>query len=144
MERSLNRRQLVASIGAAVLVGGRGAHAQTPPGPPKRVGLMMAIAENDPEGNTKVESDGIKPGSNFEGAMKTAIDEIVKKDIDASWRCFKYFRDRIIEETKKRKVNEELHERYNSEAWKVAFEEAGGVNIPVVPPVIKGEEVVEN
>ena len=55
MKRTMNRRQLVASVGAAALVGGRGALAQTP-GPPKRIGLMMAIAENDPEGLRRVEA----------------------------------------------------------------------------------------
>ena len=53
MKRTMNRRQLVASVGAAVLVGGRGALAQTPS---KRIGLMMAIAENDPEGLRRVEA----------------------------------------------------------------------------------------
>jgi len=56
MKRTLNRRQLVASVGAAALVGGRGALAQTRSGPQKRVGLMMAIAENDPEGRNRVDS----------------------------------------------------------------------------------------
>jgi putative ABC transport system substrate-binding protein len=57
MKRTMNRRQLVAllasSSGAAALVGGRGAFAQTQP---KRIGLMMAIAENDPEGLRRVEA----------------------------------------------------------------------------------------
>jgi len=56
MKRTLNRRQLVASVGAVALVGGRGALAQTRSGPQKRVGLMMAIAENDPEGRNRVDS----------------------------------------------------------------------------------------
>jgi putative ABC transport system substrate-binding protein len=60
MKRTMNRRQLVASLassfGVATLVGGRGALAQTPSGPPKRIGLMMAIAENDPEGLRRVEA----------------------------------------------------------------------------------------
>jgi putative ABC transport system substrate-binding protein len=53
MKRTMNRRQLVALAGATALVGSRGALAQTPP---KRIGLMMAIAENDPEGLRRVEA----------------------------------------------------------------------------------------
>ncbi len=57
MKRTMNRRQLVAflasSLGAASFVGGRGAIAQTQP---KRIGLMIAVGENDPEGLRRVEA----------------------------------------------------------------------------------------
>jgi putative ABC transport system substrate-binding protein len=53
MKRTMNRRQLVALAGATALAGSRGALAQTPA---KRIGLMMAIAENDPEGLRRVEA----------------------------------------------------------------------------------------
>ena len=53
MKRTLNRRQLVASVGAAALVGSRGALAQTPA---KRIGLMIAVGENDPEGVRRVDA----------------------------------------------------------------------------------------
>ena len=53
MKRTLNRRQLVAAVGAAALVGGRGALAQASP---KRIGLMIAVGENDPEGVRRVEA----------------------------------------------------------------------------------------
>ena len=50
MERSMNRRQLVSSLGAAALAGAGAASAQTTSGRTQSVGVMMAIAENDPEG----------------------------------------------------------------------------------------------
>ena len=61
MKRTMNRRQLVASLISPLARprssgGDRGALAQTPAGPPKRIGLMMAIAENDPEGLRRVEA----------------------------------------------------------------------------------------
>jgi putative ABC transport system substrate-binding protein len=56
MERSMNRRQLVSSLGAAVLAGTGAASAQTPAARPRSVGVMMAIAENDPEGLARVEA----------------------------------------------------------------------------------------
>ena len=56
MERTMNRRQLVISLGA---FGGRSARRRrgaNVAGKPQRVGVMMAIAENDPEGLSRVES----------------------------------------------------------------------------------------
>ena len=57
----MNRRQIVSLLGAAAVMGpaltGAGAAlAQTSPGRPRRVGLMVATAENDPEGKLRVET----------------------------------------------------------------------------------------
>ena len=57
----MNRRQIVSLLGAAAVMGpaltGAGAAlAQTSSGRPRRVGLMVATAENDPEGKLRVET----------------------------------------------------------------------------------------
>lgn len=56
----MNRRQIVSLLGAAAvgpaLMGAGAALAQTSPGRPRRVGLMVATAENDPEGKLRVET----------------------------------------------------------------------------------------
>ncbi|MCC6775367.1 MAG: ABC transporter substrate-binding protein [Hyphomicrobiales bacterium] len=52
----MNRRQLVSLLGAAVAAGGNVASAQTPTGRPRDVGVMMAISENDPEGQARVDA----------------------------------------------------------------------------------------
>ena len=57
----MNRRQMVSLLGAAAVMGpaltGAGAAlAQTSSGRPRRVGLMVATAENDPEGKLRVET----------------------------------------------------------------------------------------
>ena len=56
----MNRRQIVSLLGAAAvgpaLMGRGAALAQTSPGRPRRVGLMVATAENDPEGKLRVET----------------------------------------------------------------------------------------
>jgi putative ABC transport system substrate-binding protein len=56
MERSMNRRQLVSLLGTAAIVGPGAVLAQTSPNRPRRIGLMMAIAENDPEGLRRVDA----------------------------------------------------------------------------------------
>jgi len=57
MKRTMNRRQLVAcfasSMAATAVLGGRDALAQTAP---KRIGLMIAVGENDPEGLRRVDA----------------------------------------------------------------------------------------
>jgi putative ABC transport system substrate-binding protein len=56
VESRMDRRKLLASLaGAAVAIPGR-IFAQSPSSRPKRVGLMIAIAEGDPEGLRRVES----------------------------------------------------------------------------------------
>ncbi len=75
MKRTLNRRQLIASVGAATLVGGRGVLAQTPAGPPKRIGLMIAIAESDPEGLRRAEAFRVSLGeAGWTDGRNVAID----------------------------------------------------------------------
>ena len=56
MERTLDRRQLIISAGTAVVFGPRLAVAQTLADRPRRIGLMIAIGEADPEGQARVES----------------------------------------------------------------------------------------
>jgi putative ABC transport system substrate-binding protein len=56
MGATMNRRQLLSSLGAVAVVGPQAALAQPSPGQPRRIGLMMAIAENDPEGLHRVQS----------------------------------------------------------------------------------------
>ena len=50
MERSMNRRQIVSLLGMAAVIGPGAALAQAPADRPRRVGLMVATGENDPEG----------------------------------------------------------------------------------------------
>ena len=52
----MNRRQLVSSLGVVAIMGPRIVLAQPSPGRPRRIGLMMAISENDPEGLHRVET----------------------------------------------------------------------------------------
>jgi len=52
----VNRRQLVSSLAATAIAGSGPAFAQSSAGPSKRVGLMIAVAEGDPEGMRRVES----------------------------------------------------------------------------------------
>jgi ABC-type uncharacterized transport system substrate-binding protein len=54
MEPTMNRRQLVSSLGAVAVMGPQAVLAQPSPSRPRRIGLMMAIAENDPEGLHRV------------------------------------------------------------------------------------------
>jgi len=56
MERTMDRRQIVSLLGAAAIVGSGGALAQPPVVRAKRIGVMMAIAQSDPEGLRRVES----------------------------------------------------------------------------------------
>jgi putative ABC transport system substrate-binding protein len=56
MERAMNRRQIVSLLGAAAVMGPAAALAQTSPSRPRRVGLMVATGENDPEGKLRVEA----------------------------------------------------------------------------------------
>jgi putative ABC transport system substrate-binding protein len=56
MEPSMNRRQLVSSLGVVAIMGPRIVLAQPSPGRPRRIGLMMAISENDPEGLHRVQA----------------------------------------------------------------------------------------
>ena len=56
MEPTLNRRQFVSSFGALTAIGPQAVLAQPSPGRPRRVGLMMAIAESDPEGQHRAQS----------------------------------------------------------------------------------------
>lgn len=56
MERNMNRRQLVASLSAALTSWPAAALAQSSPGTMRRVGVMMAVAENDPEGLRRLEA----------------------------------------------------------------------------------------
>jgi putative ABC transport system substrate-binding protein len=57
MERAMNRRQIVSLLGATAVMG-PAALAQTSTGRPRRVGLMVATGENDPEGKLRVEAFG--------------------------------------------------------------------------------------
>jgi ABC-type uncharacterized transport system substrate-binding protein len=52
----MNRRQLLSSLGTMAIMGPRAVLAQPFPGRPRRIGLMMAISENDPEGLHRVET----------------------------------------------------------------------------------------
>ena len=52
----MNRRQLVFSLGAVGVIGPQAVLAQPSPSRPRRIGLMMAIAENDPEGLHRVQT----------------------------------------------------------------------------------------
>ncbi len=52
----MNRRQLVSSLGVVAIMGPRIVLAQPSPGRPRRIGLMMAISENDPEGLHRVQA----------------------------------------------------------------------------------------
>ena len=52
----MDRRQLIISAGTAVVFGPRLAVAQTSADQPRRIGLMIAIGEADPEGQARVES----------------------------------------------------------------------------------------
>src|SRR5215469_3026565 len=56
MERTLDRRQLIISAGSAVVFGPRFAVAQASADRPRRIGLMIAIGETDPEGQERFES----------------------------------------------------------------------------------------
>lgn len=56
MERDMNRRQVACLLGVAAVIGPRAALAQTTPNRPRRVGLMVATAENDPEGLLRVQA----------------------------------------------------------------------------------------
>ena len=52
----MNRRQLVSSLSVVAVMGPWIVLAQPSPGRPRRIGLMMAISENDPEGRHRVET----------------------------------------------------------------------------------------
>ena len=52
----MDRRQLVCSLSAMAIVGPQAVVAQPLPGRQRRIGLMMAIAENDPEGINRVQT----------------------------------------------------------------------------------------
>jgi putative ABC transport system substrate-binding protein len=56
VERTVNRRQLVSSLAATAIAGPGIAFAQSSANPSKRVGLMIAVAEGDPEGMRRVEA----------------------------------------------------------------------------------------
>jgi len=56
MERTLDRRQLIISLGTGVVFGPQMTLAQVSSDRPKRVGLMIAIGEADPEGQERVGS----------------------------------------------------------------------------------------
>lgn len=55
MVRILPRRRFIAMIGAALATSGE-APAQRSSGPPRRIGVMMAVAEGDPEGVGRLQS----------------------------------------------------------------------------------------
>jgi putative ABC transport system substrate-binding protein len=63
MERTLDRRQFIISIATAGVFGARTAPAQTLTERPRRIGLMIAVGEDDPEGQNRVET--------FVSALKT-------------------------------------------------------------------------
>jgi len=52
----MNRRQLASSLGSALVIGPRGALGQPSSSRVRRVGLLIAVAENDPEGLRRVEA----------------------------------------------------------------------------------------
>jgi putative ABC transport system substrate-binding protein len=52
----MNRRQLVSALSAMSIIGPRAVLAQPSPGRRQRIGVMMAISENDPEGLHRVET----------------------------------------------------------------------------------------
>jgi len=56
MGRAMNRRQIVFSLGAAVAMRPAAAMAQTSAGRRRRIGLMVATAENDAEGKLRAET----------------------------------------------------------------------------------------
>lgn len=56
MERILDRRQLIISVATAVLSGPRVALSQTVAERPKRIGLMIAIGEGDPEAQERLQA----------------------------------------------------------------------------------------
>lgn len=56
MERSMDRRQLIAVLATALTAWPAAVSAQSSPGKPRRIGLMMAVAENDPEGVQRVDA----------------------------------------------------------------------------------------
>ena len=69
----MNRRQLIMSVGTAVICGPRVALTQTLSDRPRRIGLMIAIGEGDPEAQERLQSfvrslekTGWKPGKNVE------------------------------------------------------------------------------
>ena len=71
LEYILDRRQLITSIGAAVAFGPRLALAQASADRPRRIGLMIAIGQSDPEGQERaqtfvssLEATGWSPGQN--------------------------------------------------------------------------------
>lgn len=55
MERTTNRRQFIAGLALAALPPVP-ALAQTPDGKPRRIGIMMAVAQNDPEGLSRIDA----------------------------------------------------------------------------------------
>jgi putative ABC transport system substrate-binding protein len=55
MERGMNRRETLRLLGAAAF-SPTAALAQPSAGPPRRIGLMVATGENDPEGKLRVET----------------------------------------------------------------------------------------
>jgi putative tryptophan/tyrosine transport system substrate-binding protein len=56
MECNMNRRQLVASLGGALASFPAAVRAQSAQGKPRQIGVMMAVAENDPEGVRRIEA----------------------------------------------------------------------------------------
>jgi putative ABC transport system substrate-binding protein len=78
MKRTMNRRQLLSSLAAAATLAPGLAFAQAPAGARKRVGVMMAVAETDPEGQRRFD------------AFRRALEEIGWVDgrdvtIEARW-----------------------------------------------------------
>jgi putative ABC transport system substrate-binding protein len=55
MQRAMNRRETLCLLGAAAFCP-TAALAQSSPGRPRRIGLMVATGENDPEGKLRVET----------------------------------------------------------------------------------------
>jgi putative ABC transport system substrate-binding protein len=51
----MDRRQILSLLGTAAALGPAAALAQAPSGPPRRIGLIIATGENDPEGKLRVE-----------------------------------------------------------------------------------------
>lgn len=56
MYRTVSRRQLVAAAAALAVAVPGPTHAQTQPAGGRRVGIMMAVAETDPEGKSRLEA----------------------------------------------------------------------------------------